>query len=394
MANTSHEAAASAIGYLYQTQWPLVELIRRSREQPDVELRLELLDDVEWLEGGQPRELAQIKHHIRRTAGLGDMSVDLWRTVSVWLDASRLGDLAGPAMTIVTTAVATDGTAAWALLPASRDVVAAQYRLETAARDSENAITAEGRTRFLALSPEERAAFVSRMRVVDGAPHIQDLDAELRKELHLAVPRGHESAFIGLVWDWWLRQALALLRRDIPTVSGLHVAAAIDDLRDQFGDDNLPTLVPREAFDQSTLGDYDARTFVRQLTFVDTPPLILQRSVQDYYRATVQSAQWIENNLVDLPEVSKFKEDLRDEWERSFAWSLSTLPTDPSEEDKRRLGRELLERCLDTTGIQIRPRYREPFYFRGKLHELADERLVGWHPDFESLLDALLESAT
>jgi hypothetical protein len=168
------------------------------------------------------------------------------------------------------------------------------------------------------------------------------------------------------------------------------LAAAIDGIRDQFGDDNLPTLVPREAFDESTLGEYDARVFVHQLNFVDPPVVILRRAIQDYYRATVQSAAWIENNLVDLPEVAKFKSDLRDEWERAFAWAASRLPANATTEEKKIAGRELLQRCLDTTEIQIRPRYREPFFFRGKLHELADERLVGWHPDFSALLDALL----
>ena len=123
----------------------------------------------------------------------------------------------------------------------------------------------------------------------------------------------------------------------------------------------------------------------------DTPHVILQTAVQDYYRATVQSAQWIENDLVDLPEVGKFKDDLRDEWQRRYAWECSRLSIDATEDDKRKVGRDIFETCLDTTGIQIRPRYREPFFFRGKLHELADERLVGWRPEFEALLDTLLE---
>jgi hypothetical protein len=139
------------------------------------------------------------------------------------------------------------------------------------------------------------------------------------------------------------------------------------------------------------LQDYDSRIFVHQLNFVDTPTVNLQKAIQDYYRATVQSAEWIENNLIALPEVQKFQDDLLDEWERRFDWAVSTLSPEATDEEKRRVGKELLERCLDTTGIQIRPRYRDPFYFRGKLHELADDRLVGWHPEFKALLDALLQ---
>lgn|GEM_PF-6939601 len=41
MNNPSHEAAAPAPGYLYQSKWPLVELVARSRRQPDIEVPLE-----------------------------------------------------------------------------------------------------------------------------------------------------------------------------------------------------------------------------------------------------------------------------------------------------------------------------------------------------------------
>lgn len=394
MAHTTHEAAGGALGYLFQTQWPLVDFVRRSRNEPDCQLTLELLDDVAWVEEGTPRELIQTKHHVESAGGLGDMSVDLWRTIGVWIDAHPPGDAAGPTMTLVSTGVALAGSAAAALRPQQYDSEFARGRLDLAATTSQNQITEGWRRKFISLDEAKRTVFVSRMCVMDGAPHIEDLDTQLRKELHLAAPLGHEAAFVALIWDWWMRQAIALLRRSIATVSALDLAAAIDGIRDQFGDDSLPTLVPREAFDEGTIGDYDTRIFVHQLNLVDTPILILQRAVQDYYRATVQSAEWIENNLVDLPEVAKFKADLLDEWERAFAWATSRLPADASQEDKKTVGRQLLQRCLDTTEIHIRPRYREPFYFRGKFHELADERLVGWHPDFAALLKQLLVDVT
>jgi hypothetical protein len=385
-----HSAAGSTIGYLYQTQWPLIELVRRSRDEPDCQLALELLDDVVWSTDGLPRELVQNKHHTSRGGGLGDMAIDLWRTVRVWMDAHPASDPAGPTLTLVTTSVAAPGSAAHALRVDSYDPEVAQERLERAAADSTSATTSDVRERFLALPGPARSAFVARMRVLDGAPGIADLDTELRRELHLVVPRGHEDVFIGLVWDWWLHQAVALLRRAIRTVSGLDLGAAIDRLRDAFSEDNLPTTVPRAAFDKGSEASYADRVFVRQLDLVDAPQTILQKSVQDYYRAVTQSAAWIENNLVGLPGVAKFKEDLRDEWDRVFAWAVSRLSANAADDDKRAVGRRILEQCLASSEVAIRPQYREAFFFRGKLHELADERLVGWHPEFEELLDDLL----
>ena len=43
---STHDASHSALGYLYQSEWPLLALIRRTGEQPDVALTLELHDDV------------------------------------------------------------------------------------------------------------------------------------------------------------------------------------------------------------------------------------------------------------------------------------------------------------------------------------------------------------
>ncbi len=39
--SSSHNAASSALGYLYQSQWPLLELLRRSDERPDCAITLE-----------------------------------------------------------------------------------------------------------------------------------------------------------------------------------------------------------------------------------------------------------------------------------------------------------------------------------------------------------------
>jgi Cap4, dsDNA endonuclease domain len=67
----SHGAAASALGYLYQSQWPLVELLRRGRDEPDSALTLELHDDVAWEQNGTPTELLQVKHHVNAAGAWG-----------------------------------------------------------------------------------------------------------------------------------------------------------------------------------------------------------------------------------------------------------------------------------------------------------------------------------
>ncbi len=52
-----HDATASALGYLYQAKWALLELLRGARERPDGAVSLELHDDVAREEAGRPVDL-------------------------------------------------------------------------------------------------------------------------------------------------------------------------------------------------------------------------------------------------------------------------------------------------------------------------------------------------
>lgn len=247
----SHGASASALGYLYQSQWPLVALLRRGRDEPGCALTLELHDDVAWEEDGTPTELLQLKHHINAAGRLGDKDDDLWRTIRVWMDAHAPGDPSGPTLSLVTTETAAEGSAAAALRPEPRhDATEGRLLLETAARESTAQASKEVRRRFLDLPVPDRVVFVDRIYVLDGAPSIGDaLDVELRRALYPVLPKDHEQTFIDQLWGWWHRLAVALLRRDRGTVTALDVKAQVDELRNTFAGDNLPMLVRREDID-------------------------------------------------------------------------------------------------------------------------------------------------
>lgn len=387
----SHGAAASALGYLYQSQWPLVELLRRGQDEPDSGLSFELHDDVAWEQEGEPIELLQLKHHVNAAGRLGDRDDDLWRTIRVWMDAHAPGDPAGPTLTLVTTGIAAPGAAAAALRPGpSRDSTEGRRLLEAAASASTAETTRDVRNRFLDLPHEARDVFVDRIYVVDGAAVIGDpLEEELRRALYLVLPKGHEQTFIDQLWGWWHRLAVALLRRTRGTVTALDVKAKVDQLRDSFAGDNLPTLVRREDVDFDVEDTYAERPFVEQLRWIALTAKLLQKAMLDYYRAYAQSALWVEDNLVALDELQAFEADLVDEWERQFEFMRMKLPDSPDPAAQERAGQDLFRLVTENSSVRLRA-YDEPFYTHGTLHGLADDGRVGWHPEFQSRLEELL----
>ncbi|MFD6726261.1 hypothetical protein ACFWEZ_40065, partial [Streptomyces sp. NPDC060131] len=188
-------------------------------------------------------ELLQVKHHIGEHRSLTDTATDVWRTLKVWMDEASPSDPAGPALALVTTETAAQGTAVAALCPHSRDEAEAKRLLEYVARTSTAQLTEKARDQFLGLGEADRLTFVSRIRVIDRSPHIQDVAAQVKERLHWALPPGHEDLFLAMVWRWWDETALALLQGVQRGVDVGDAQAAIADIRDQFTRENLPTLV-------------------------------------------------------------------------------------------------------------------------------------------------------
>jgi hypothetical protein len=394
MPSSNHGAAASALGYQYQTDWCLLELLRRGTTRPDASISLEMHDDVAWEQAGSPRELIQVKHHQQAQGHLGDASPDVWRTIQVWLDNGRPADPAGPVLTLVTTSIPSPDSAAFALRDGrDRDEDSALALLELAAARSTDARTAAARARFLGMSPQERLVFVSRIYVADGSPPVDDVDSAIRRALIWALPRGQEDTFLALVWRWWSAVALDMLRGRRGPVSVTEARIQIDDIRDTFGAESLPTLVElADVNEDEVVTVHGDRTFVHQMRWVRLGTQNLRRAIVDYYRAVTQTTDWLDRDLVGLAELERFEANLKDEWARAFEDMLEDLPDDADEETKADLGKALLRRLRDSTAVTVRSRYTDPFFARGKRHELADIQEIGWHPEFQQRLEQLLQT--
>jgi hypothetical protein len=170
---SDHSAGGQAVGYVHQSLWALVELGRRAADDPAVELRLEGLDDIQFDAGGTPVELLQTKHHIGDKSVVTATSVQLWRSLNVWMDAPSDQGLI---LRLITTSTL-DGQSALAGLRAGaeRNVGDVLRALISAAVESTNKVTAPWRERFLALDETKRELLIERIFVEDGSPRASEL---------------------------------------------------------------------------------------------------------------------------------------------------------------------------------------------------------------------------
>ena len=396
-----HAAAGQALGYVHQVQWALIELIQRARKSPTTLLRLESLDDIETVtpEDGN-MELTQVKHQVTPAADLSENSVNLWRTLNVWMDVlAHKADVGTPVLKLVTTA-SIPATSVLNFLRADesvRDTGLAVTGLENAASQSQNTTTQSWRDKFLSLDPSERSLLVSLITIDDNSPRARDVSQALSEALRFATPHGHEDTFIRYLLGWWYQVCVRLLDRTLEAVPAEYLESTISDLRDQFLPDNLPMapeiLVP---FTEADSLPYRDRQFVQQLLWIALDDRRLWLAIRDYHRAWTQRSEWLRVNLVSEPELDRFAFRLYDEWEHIFHQRVAKMLRDggPAEDVT---GQEILELVSAESRARVRERFGEWWLNRGTLHALADgwsNRTIGWHPDFASKLAELLADVT
>lgn len=387
-----HSAAGQALGYVHQCMWALIELGRRANLEPALQLRLEALDDIEFDAEGSPAELLQTKHHKRNSGSVTANTVDLWRTLNVWMGLDNTDKLI---LRFITTQNLHDDSGLVHLRSVGnkRNTSAAMEELLTVATESTNSTTATWRQRFRELDDDKREELVDRIIIEDGSTHASEIDSELTKIFRYAYPPGRDEVFVQLLKGWWYGIAVRLLDRSLETVTGQDLIAQVNEISDQLKSDSLP-VDPRimQEYDESIAEIYKDREFVQQLLWIALDDNRLWKAIRDYHRSFTQRSFWLRHQLLGESELNHFAFRLHDEWEHIFDSQVARMQR-TARNDSEIVGQEVLESLVRESRARLRDRFDEPWFNRGMFHALADGELgfrVGWHPEFESKLEGLL----
>lgn len=400
----SHSAAGQMTGYLYQCELALLKLAERAWDDEAVEVRMEVLDDIEFLHGsGTPQELLQSKH--RSEAGqLSETGKDFWRSVASWIDALILLDSPPrgpmPLLRLVTTQVAAEHTFLHMLRPASdRRVSQALTRMEEIAGADGPENTAKDRRRFLDLTPAQRYQLVDAMEISDGAPLMSDLDSSLAKAL--GIRRGqHRDAILDQIKGWWYRMAVELLERKDPqrrraSVSAEKLLCRRDEITDQFAGKNLPITESWRRLTDAEIAAYGDQLVVTQMRWIGLDDLEIATHLRDYHHARAQRSEWIRTFEITEDGLKDYERQLWDEWDHIFLRRTRRLRSDLPEADRQAIGQNVLDNTMDVAADKpARPGSTTAGWIgRGTMHSLADRAghpdtapdAVGWHPNYTDL---------
>ncbi|MFR9727291.1 ABC-three component system protein [Streptomyces sp. MS19] len=389
-------------GYLYQCELALLELARRSWHDPTAEVRMELLDDIEFLDQDKtPRELLQAKH--REAAGpLSETGKDFWRSVGSWIDAlKKLSEPSGAAMPILrlvsTQTVPPDTFFHYLSAGPDRDEAKALQRMEQTAADEEGPdTTAKDRQLFMSLTRARRQELVSAITVNGGAPLMSDLDPSLAKELGI-TPSDHAQDALEEIKGWWYGVAVKLLERKNPqrrraSASAQELMCRRDEVTGRYTGRHLPITETLRNLTEAELAGYTDRLVVTQMRWIGLPDDEVAMHLRDYHLARAQRSEWLRTFKITPDRLDEYEGELHYEWETAFRRRTRRIPADTDEEERQAIGQDILDATMDRVAeTPLRPgTVTAPWVGKGSTHGLSDqadtaqpERQLGWHPDYK-----------
>ncbi|MES3084752.1 ABC-three component system protein [Sphingomonas faeni] len=384
-ADNTHEASASAIGYLFQCRYALLAGLRAIPERPQLAISIEKFDDVAFDARGEPTQLIQTKHHLGKAGSLTDASVDLWKTIHIW--AKRVAtDIDSPfrvSFNLLTTALAPANSAASFLRIHDRNEREADKLLMEVAATSKSQENKASYAAYAGLLPSQRLNLLKAVVVLDRSPNIVDVRDEIARELYHAAPRDQVDHLTQRLEGWWFSIVIDALTGNGPSsIAVLAIDQRVDELREEFKRGALPIDFGAVEPPAAVIAELDRRPFVRQLRQINVGTSRVEWAIRDYYRASEQRSRWAREDLLVDGELAKYERDLLEAWEpRHAALQDELTPTCPPAK-RVQLGQGLFRWAEQEANYPLRS-VRDRFLTHGSFHILANRYVLGWHPDYK-----------
>lgn len=384
-----HAAAASALGYLYQSEIALLEFLRRGDTFDRV--ALEVADDVTFSRNDVDFSI-QVKHHVKPNASIGDRSDELWRTIGAWSDEFDPDE--STLYTLITTSVAPSGSIAESLRldEKTRDSNTARRNLDSVAATARDTLN-KFASRYLSLGPEDRDKLVDRIQVIDKSTSLKDLESAFGSVLQHAAPSDRRAALVRRLREWWLvrveRHLLEVASGAEDAISRAEIELKIADIRDGLTSENLPLEHANDAKPTDEEIRADQRKFVMQMRLIALSNERLRLAIHDHNRAWAERGEWARDELITSDDLADFDRRLLEEWERIFT-PISDSSSDLEEAELQEAGQAVFTACEQLSVPPLRPKINEAYIARGGFHVLAEELQIGWHPDWVARIQSVV----
>lgn len=390
--NVSFEAKDPSLGYYYQVLYSLYLMLAK-RDIPNLTMKLEGLDDLEIICSGN-LHLIQLKHHNTDGNSLSDRSLDFWKTIRVWsteIAQDKIREVNNTIFSLVTTGKISDKSFLLKLKDGSTRNT--KYALEEMIRisaDQSVDSTKKYYEAFSCLTENQKKLLVDNIYIIDQEYNIVSVLDLIKSQLkYSALPNTVDALSDGVI-GWWLKQCIILSSNSGQSeIRDRDLQNEIWSIIETLKQDNLPDNFVLDVI-KNPLNEYEKHVFFKQLKLIALGNRSLLKAINDFRKAYGQKNKWLQDGLIMPDELEKYENNLYDNWNRMF--SIVVDKNDGTENSQKLIqaGQDFYNEFIGKTHPSIRPNYSSGYYPIGSYHMLADKKLIGWHPNYENLIDDVI----
>jgi hypothetical protein len=376
-------AAGQYLGYALQ---PVRLFFHLLTCPSDSYVGLEYADDISVHAGDKVLLAEQCKSALTGNP-TSNWSVDFWKTIANWIENSKSGFISPESTSLQLYVVPqkkhgfsgrlsdlkTDNEIDAAIV----DIVKKRGKLSSAPECEPYLL------KVLGADPVLRRLLIRNFVLVNSdsdpiSPILAHLDALVRKEMQEAAVRYGIGDALKLI-DEAMRSgappvisASAFRKRFRAFISAHDSERFLHSLAD----------APTDEVIESTISE--SPCFIRQLDLVDANIDEKTRAASDFLRTTGDRTRWAEEGLVFEGSMNEFDSALLRR-HQNLKTEVGLVNKSLSEKEQ---GRLLYSRCCQSSSIALEARVVPEHFMSGSLNALSDRREIGWHPDFDKLLDS------
>jgi hypothetical protein len=383
---TDFSAKGPSLGYYFQIRYGL-HLLLNHEGSDESRLFFENLDDIEITELNQ-NDLYQTKFHIKNSVNLTDRSADLWKTIRVWAESIKNGNitLSESKFTLITTAQCTSESVFGKLREGIIDSKKAVNELLEICKET-NETNLKGYRAFSGLSDYEQKELIERIVILDSTLNFDALEDQIKKRLRFNVDPINMTSLFERLEGWWFATSINQLNSDgIKIIDLAALRNKIVDITSTLTSDNLPIDFDTKInISETEFIDFTERGFVKELSGIGINKSSLKNAISDYLRTFKQRSKWIRENLLDPDDEHKYEEKLYQEWETKFDF-LEDLIDGKNDDEILKIGKSFYTKLYSENlpQIFIRPKVTDSFLVRGSYQILSEDNKIGFNPNFKN----------
>lgn len=383
---TSH-APNQYLGFSLQTTRFLAKLLEVDE---DCNVSLEVFEDV-GVEGLYGHRLAEQTKSTHGHNPLSDHSVDLWKTLSNWVDAIRYSELdvnktffeiyvsqpkEGQISTQFNRAASIE--AALAALSEAKRILwgdAPDYPLQTSMPDPLKGYV----TNVFEADEALIALLIKNFKLTCGSGSPTE-DLKKSSSLKFVEPDIIDDV-LRYSLGWVKEQTDRLIEEGQPAI--ISVKAFLSEIRSFIRRHDRQRILasfaknPRPEDIQEGL----LRRYVQQLEIIDSGEDEKIQAVIDFFKASVDRTFWSKKGWVHEESFNEFEDNLIRTWTNLRRKVAIQLKDHPDKEKGRVLYADCSLHQASLEGLETPPHFTP-----GSFHSLSDKEIVGWHPNYDMIL--------